>query len=122
MEKKDKPLDTEALVQRMIENREKRLAKRPWPDMHFRVRKGAIVALLGPRGGRRGQYTTPEDFFFHLEQVVKVATGPRGAEIIFESSPPWENSVVSMTDVTIAAPSEFDTFVEQRTRSRDQAR
>jgi hypothetical protein len=61
MAKKDKPLelDSEALVQRMIENREKRLAKKPLPNIYFYVRPGAVVTILGRRGGHRGAYVNP---------------------------------------------------------------
>jgi hypothetical protein len=123
MAKKDKPLDTEALIQRMIENREERLAKKSLPDIYFYVRPGAIVTVLGRRGGHRGAYPNPEAFFFHLDEVVTVDISSRGAEIVFESSPPWENKAVSTADVEIKAHAEVEAFIEERkTRSRDQAR
>jgi helix-turn-helix protein len=122
MAKKDKPLelDSEALVQRMIENREKRLAKKPWPDMHFYVKPGSFVTKLGPRGGYRGAYVNSEAFFFHLDEVVTVDIGPYGTQIIFESSPPWENKAVRAADVEIKTTAEVEAFLEERRRPRTQ--
>jgi hypothetical protein len=118
MAKKDKPLelDTEALAQRIIENREKRLAKKPLPDIYFYVKPGAVVTLLGRRGGYRGAYPNPEAFFFHLDEVVTVDISSRGAELVFESSPPWEFSAVSTGDVEIKTHAEVEAFIEERRR------
>jgi hypothetical protein len=121
MNEKDKRLEIDAILQRMKANRAKRLAKKPLPDMYFHVKTGANVTILGPRGGLRDIYVTPEPFFFHLDQVIKVDLSPRGAEIIFESSPPWENTAVRVADVEIKAPAEWEAFHEEwKSRGREQ--
>jgi hypothetical protein len=49
--------------------------------MHFYVKPGAVVTVLGPRGGHRDAYVNPEGFFFHLDEVATVDMSSRGAEI-----------------------------------------
>ena len=120
MDKRRKLCDPEVLAQKIIENREKRLAKKPLPDLYFIVKSQAVVTILGPRGGHRGTYVNPEAFPFHLDQVVTVGSGPRGSEIVFESSPPWENNAVRLADVEIKTAAEVAAFMEDRKRARTQ--
>ena len=65
-------------------------------------------------------YVNPEGFFFHLDEVVTVDIGPYCTQIIFESSPPWENQAVRAADVEIKATADFEAFMEERKQARTQ--